>query len=109
MAPNSSRHNELLVDRLDITDFRQYGRLDVERLARVNLIVGRNGVGKTSLLEAIRILATIGAPHVLWEIASARDEQGHVLKGNDARQLRHHGFANLIRRNAPTPRFSISS
>ncbi len=109
MPPNASRHDELLIDRLDITDFRQYARLNIERLARVNLIVGRNGIGKTSLLEAIRILATIGAPHVLWEIASARDEQGQARKANDWRQLRNHGFANLIRRRAPTPRFSISS
>jgi ABC-type transport system involved in cytochrome c biogenesis ATPase subunit len=106
MPPNAHRQAELLLDRLEIIDFRQYPRLNIERLGRVNLIVGKNGIGKTSLLEAIRILATIGAPHVLWEIASARDEQGQTLNANN---WRHHGFANLIRRQASRPRFSISS
>ncbi len=55
--------SDLLIDRLEIRDFRQFEHLEIKRLARVNLVVGKNGVGKTSLLEAIRILATIGAPH----------------------------------------------
>ena len=68
--------SDLLVDRLEIRGFRRFEHLDIKRLARVNLIVGRNGVGKTSLLEAIRILATIGNPNALLEILSSRDEQG---------------------------------
>jgi hypothetical protein len=109
MLPNTRRHKELAVDRLDIIDFRQFADLRIERLARVNLVVGKNGTGKTSILEAIRILATIGAPHALWEIVSARDEPGQFLRANDGRQLRHHGIASLFRRDAPTLRFSISS
>lgn len=109
MLPNAGRHKELVVDRLNIIDFRQFADLRIERLARVNLIVGKNGAGKTSILEAIRVLATIGAPHVLWEIVSARDEQGQFLRANDGHQLRHHGIASLFRRSAPALRFSISS
>ena len=38
---------------LDITGFRSHPEQKVHELGRVNLIVGSNGVGKTSLLEAI--------------------------------------------------------
>jgi recombinational DNA repair ATPase RecF len=35
----------LLVDRIEINDFRLCKSLQVERFGRVNLIVGKNGVG----------------------------------------------------------------
>jgi recombinational DNA repair ATPase RecF len=69
----------LLVDRIEINDFRLFKNFRVERFGRVNLIVGKNGAGKTSLLEALRILATVGAPHVLWEIVKSRNEQPLLL------------------------------
>jgi len=98
-------HNDLSIDCLEIRDFRQYEHLRIDRLARVNLIVGKNGVGKTSLLEAIRLLATIGAPHVLWEILASRDEQGPAFVGDQRGQ----GFANLFRRGANGLSMSIAS
>jgi ABC-type transport system involved in cytochrome c biogenesis ATPase subunit len=102
MSTNDGQ-TDLLIDRLEIRDFRQYEHLSIDRLGRINLIVGKNGVGKTSLLEAVRILATVGAPHVLWEILAARDEQS--LASQAGRQ----GFTNLFRRGATTLQMSISS
>ncbi len=51
--------------------FRDYG---VEGLAHVNLLVGRNNCGKTSILEAVHLLASGADPEVLAQIAERRGE-----------------------------------
>ena len=45
--------NELLLDSLEIKGYRCFEHLTIEKLGRVNLIVGKNNVGKTALLEAL--------------------------------------------------------
>jgi DNA replication and repair protein RecF len=47
------------LQRLSLTQFRNFARLDVEVPQGPILIVGRNAQGKTSLLEAIYYLATL--------------------------------------------------
>ena len=39
-----------------IQNFRQFKDLKLDNLAQINLITGRNGAGKTSLLEAVYLL-----------------------------------------------------
>jgi AAA15 family ATPase/GTPase len=46
--------SDLLLDSLEISNFRAFDHLKIEKLGRVNLIVGENSVGKTSILEAIK-------------------------------------------------------
>ena len=41
------------INRLDLTNFRGFERLEVEFQERLTLLVGENGSGKTSLLEAL--------------------------------------------------------
>lgn len=60
---------------LKIRNFRSLSNLDIERLGRVNLIVGRNNSGKSSLLEAIRIYAGRANPALLREIAIVHGEK----------------------------------
>lgn len=64
----------LILDSLEIKNFRTFRHLQIERLGRVNLIVGKNNVGKSSLLEALRLYAHQGEPEVIWSILAARDE-----------------------------------
>ncbi len=49
--------SELPLDSLLIRRFRCFEDLEIEKLGRVNLFVGRNNVGKTALLEAIWLYA----------------------------------------------------
>lgn len=51
------------LQRLSLTQFRNFARLDVQVPEGAVLIVGRNAQGKTSLLEAIYFLATLDSFH----------------------------------------------
>lgn len=46
---------DLALSSFEVHGFRGFSDLQIERLGRVNLIVGKNNVGKSSLLEAIQI------------------------------------------------------
>ncbi len=48
----------LTLDRITVTDVRNLQQVTIEPAARVNVITGNNGHGKTSLLEAIYLVAT---------------------------------------------------
>ncbi len=64
----------LILNSLEINSFRAFEHLQIERLGRVNLIVGKNNVGKTSLLEAIQLYARSGSPALIAELLMSRDE-----------------------------------
>ena len=49
--------SDLNLDSFQIQNFRAFRDLTIERLGRVNLIVGKNNVGKTALLEALWVWA----------------------------------------------------
>jgi predicted ATPase len=59
---------------LTIQDFRLFHRFDIHSLARVNLIVGTNNSGKSSLLEAIHLLTSDDVRSSLMYILSERGE-----------------------------------
>ncbi len=48
---------------LSLTNFRNFARLDIDLPRGPLLLVGANGQGKTSLLEAIYFLATLSSFH----------------------------------------------
>lgn len=64
----------LILDSLEIRGFKAFRHLQIERLGRVNLIVGKNNVGKTALLEALHLYARRGSPALIWDLLEARDE-----------------------------------
>ena len=47
----------------------------MDGLGRINLLVGTNNSGKTSVLEAIHLLAASGDPYVLWQMLWRRGER----------------------------------
>ncbi|HEY6334047.1 MAG TPA: AAA family ATPase, partial [Blastocatellia bacterium] len=64
----------LLLDSLRVSGFRGFSALEIERLGRINLIAGRNNVGKTAFLEAICLYADGVSTGAVWEILELRDE-----------------------------------
>jgi predicted ATPase len=65
---------DILLKSLEIRNFRAFRHLRVNTLGRVNLIVGKNNIGKTCLLEALRLYARRGAPDVIRDLLESRDE-----------------------------------
>ena len=59
-----------------IQGYRGLDSFRMQGLGRVNLLVGANNCGKTSILECIELLRSPGAPRVLSDIARRRGERG---------------------------------
>lgn len=49
------------IRRLELVDFRNYERAEVELARGLNTVLGRNGQGKTNLLEAVYALSALGS------------------------------------------------
>ena len=80
-------------DRLHLTDlsikgFRGIGSLDISRLGRVTLLAGKNGVGKTTVLEACRLYAARGRYSALSELANKHEEYTAATDRDGAKGLR---------------------
>jgi predicted ATPase len=63
-----------MLSSLTIRNFRGLEDLNVPHLGRVNLIVGKNNSGKSSILEALRIYAQQASQTLLDELVAAHDE-----------------------------------
>ena len=59
---------------LGITGFRGIGKLSIPRLGRVTLLAGKNGVGKTTVLDAVRVYASRARQAALSELLLSREE-----------------------------------
>jgi DNA replication and repair protein RecF len=80
------------VARLSLTDYRNYERAELELGPGATVLVGRNGQGKTNLVEAIGYLATLGSHRV-------SGDQALIRAGADAaivRALLSHGERELL-------------
>ena len=71
---SEERTNGLHLSNLSIAGFRGIDRLSIGQLGRVTLLAGRNGIGKTTVLDAVRIYAARGLPNVLNELLAKREE-----------------------------------
>ena len=80
------------MESLHIKNFKNLKELTIEKLGKVNLIVGKNNVGKSSLLEAITIFITNGEENWLREILADRGEEIRNADGDriDAENVKQH-------------------
>ncbi len=70
-----------------IENFRLFGKLTVEPLARVNLIAGENNVGKTALLEALWLHSGPNMPELCLRLSGFRG-----IPGPNPRRFLHDVF-----------------
>ncbi|AWK84899.1 AAA family ATPase [Azospirillum thermophilum] len=66
---------------VEIKGYRGLDRLTMSGLGRINLLVGTNNSGKTSVLEALYLLASDGDLGAIWEIQTSRGERFGDLRG----------------------------
>ncbi len=78
---------------ISITNFRGFPKFRMHDLGRVNLLVGTNNSGKSTLLEAIELLSSFGNPRSLWAVTSRRGEQ---IWYDDRRRKREGAVAHLF-------------
>ena len=75
--------SSLLLPDLTVRGFRGLDSLTIPRMGGVTLLTGRNGVGKTSVLEAIRIYASRGRRFELEDILASSDESSMSEMSDD--------------------------
>ena len=63
-----------MLNSLEIKNFRMLEDFKVAKLGRVNLIVGKNNSGKSTVLEALRIYAEKATQGILDQIAASHHE-----------------------------------
>ena len=74
---------------LSVEGFRGIDALTIPRLGRVTLLAGKNGIGKTTALDAVRVYAARGGYTTLSGLLRARDEVPMADdEGDDGRRIR---------------------
>lgn len=72
-------NGQLHLPDLSIAGFRGIRELRIPRLGRVTLLAGKNGAGKTTVLEAVRVYAARGSGHVLSVLLGNREEYAAAI------------------------------
>jgi len=100
------RNNFMQISHLSLTNFRNYGRLELDLPSGPTLLYGANAQGKTNLLEAVYYLATARSPHadqdqelINWEAGDLDDLAvvGRLVAQLDTRDGRKQIEMRLIR------------
>jgi hypothetical protein len=72
---NWQREINGMINSIQIDGYRGFDAFEMTDLGLVNLLVGRNNSGKTSVLEAIYLLTSKGDPMAIWRLLWKRGEQ----------------------------------
>lgn len=92
---------------LSIQNFRGISDLTIERLGRVTLIAGKNGVGKTTFLDAVRVYADRGNYTTLSDVLNGREEVTPAV-APEGDEVYVPDFESLIYGRQPTEASCIS-
>jgi AAA15 family ATPase/GTPase len=69
------------LNNLKIRNFRLLQNLEIPQLGQVNLIVGKNDAGKSTVLEALCIYESLGSPLLLEKVLEKHDELEDITNG----------------------------
>ena len=84
---------------LVINNYKNFENLTLGNLANVNLIVGKNNVGKSTLLEAISIVSANGDVNWIKELLEIRGESVRFSSGEYSVEKEMERFASLYHNN----------
>lgn len=76
----------MCIDSLYVDNFKNFTNFTISKLARINLIVGKNNVGKSTLLEAISIYLSNGSEEWLRRLLASRGESIVVSRDEEERE-----------------------
>ena len=82
ILPSSNTTNSL-IKKLTIKHFRGLRKLSIPGCTRMNMLVGGNGAGKTSILEAICLACNGNKPQILPLLVQVRGHQPGLALGKD--------------------------
>jgi len=85
-----------LLPSFEVENFRTFSHLQIPHLGGVNLIVGRNNVGKTMLLEALRLYVCGGDPATIFDLLYERDELSPGRRPEDQQREKPFLLANTL-------------
>lgn len=76
---------------IEINNFRGFDHLKIEDFGQINLFVGKNNSGKTSVLESLYLLSGCDRPELLEVITRKRksDNSRNTLQNNDYLEVFH--------------------
>ena len=86
------------LESLSISGFRGIGQLTIPRLGRVVLIAGKNSVGKTTVLDGVRLYAAHGRFDAVRDLLMRREELT-TYAGEDGDLVYVPAFDRLFHRN----------
>lgn len=61
-----------MINHIEISNFRCFDSLDLRGLGRINILVGKNGSGKSAFMEALFLSSTANAPGVVLQMRAIR-------------------------------------
>lgn len=76
----------LHLPKLSVSGFRGIRELKIERLGRATLLAGRNGIGKTTVLEAVQLFASRGRDPSVWMDVLQRHDEYPTAQGSDSEE-----------------------
>ena len=83
--PDAQPDQSLHLPSLVIKNFRGIDELTIPRLGRVTLLAGKNGVGKTTVLDAVRIWAGRGQSFLIDQVLRSRGDSYAVTDNGQQR------------------------
>lgn len=84
------------ISRLKLTNFRRFAELDLQNLRDMNLLIGENGSGKTTILDAL----AVGVAS--WFLGVRGYDTKHIEPDEVRTVLHTHGDSSRLERQFPT-------